>query len=338
MDRLKAQEKFKIIQEITDLTGSFMPAQIVLTANRLELFSTLAGKKLSAEELAETLETEPRATGLLCNALTALGFLVKENNTFNNSPKGEEFLVQGRSYYIGDNLRHQATLWQRWSQLTEVIKTGRPLPKQDVSDDQNKQQTREFTLAMANIGQLSARKVVEGLDMRGVKKIIDIGGGPGTYAMEMVKQNPAIQAIVFDQLDVVLIAEERIRQNGLSQQVATIAGDCFADDFGSGYDLAFLSNFIHIFGLEEIVILFKKVWSSLNTGGRMAIKDFFVNEDRSGPVFATQFALNMLLNTEKGNTYSFSEIQRAFDDAGFQWLNSFDVGQHSTVIVGEKIE
>ena len=335
---MESEEKYTIIHEITSLTSGFMPAQIVLTANRLDLFSKLSGKKLSTTDLADILRTDLRATTLLCNALTALGFLEKENEVYHNSPRSEEFLVTGRPFYVGDNLRHQAHLLECWSRLEEVVKTGKPIPRRQGTEEQKKQQTRDFTLAMANIGQLTASMVAEGLDLRPVKKIIDIGGGPGTYALEFVKKNTDLQAVVFDLPDVIPIAEERIRQFKVSGRVATKPGDYFVDDFGTGYDLAFLSNIIHSNSFEDIVFLFKKAWKSLNANGRIVVKDFFANEHRTGPVFVTQFAINMLLNTEQGNTYTFSEIKRAFDDSGFSWINSFEVGQHSTVIVGEKVE
>jgi cyclopropane fatty-acyl-phospholipid synthase-like methyltransferase len=185
---------------------------------------------------------------------------------------------------------------------------------------------------------LTASQVVEGLDLRDVNKMIDIGGAAGTYALEFVRKNPQIHAVVFDLPDVVAITKDVIRQFDMTEKVSTKAGDYFVDDFGSGYDLAFVSNIIHMLSFDEIIKLFKKVRLCLNPNGRIVVKDFFVNENRTGPVFATQFALNMLLNTEEGNTYTLSEMQQAFKDSGFAWINSFDVGQHSTVIVGEKME
>lgn len=335
---MEAEEKYKTIHEITSLTAGFIPAQIVLTANRLQLFSKLSGKKLSAKELANILSTDARATAMLCNALTALGFLEKEREVYHNSPRSEEFLVQGRPFYVGDNLRHQAHLLERWIRLEQVVKTGTPIPRTQGTEKQKQQQTRDFILAMANIGQLTASKVAEGLDLRAVKKVIDIGGGPGTYAMEFVKKQPDLQAVIFDLPDVIPIAEERIRQFNMTRKVTTRPGDYFVDDFGSDYDLAFVSNIIHMLSFDEIIKLFNKAWLCLKQNGRIVVKDFFVNENRSGPVFATQFAINMLVNTEKGTTYTFSEIKQAFKDSGFAWINAFEVGQHSTVIVGERIE
>lgn len=329
-------EKTKAIHEITGLTSAFMPAQIVLTANRLNLFTHLSGKKLTAEKLAQEMETEPRATAMLCNALTALGFLEKENDQYQNSAKSDLHLVQGQPYFIGDQLRHQTRLWQSWSKLEDAVKTGEPVPNAESSSEKNQQRARKFTLAMANIGQLSARQVVEGLDLRGVRKMIDLGGGPGAYALEFVKKNPNIHAVIFDLPDVVVVAEERLQQTEYNDRISTKPGDALEDDLGSGYDLAFMSNFIHILSYDRIISVFKRVSKALSPSGRIVVKDFFVNEDRSGPVFATQFALNMLLNTEGGNTYTFSEILAAFEKTGFQWLNSFQVGGHSTVIVAEK--
>lgn len=322
-------EPNQTIQEITSLTAGFMPAQIVLTANRLDLFSHLSGKTLTARKLAKEIGCDPNATERLCNALTALGFLYKnEEGAYKNAPKSEAHLVRGRSYYIGDSLRLQSKLWQSWSALEDVIRTGKPARKERTKDG-----SRQFTLAMANIGQLSARQVAEGLDLRGVRRMLDLGGGPGVYAEEFVRKNPDIHATIFDVPDVVEVTRERIRD---SAQLSTIAGDCFEDDLGADYDLVFMSNFIHIFALNEIIPLFNKVRKALNPRGRLVIKDFFMNDQHSGPVFSAQFALHMLVNTETGNTYSFPELRRALQEAEFRWLNSFTVAQHSTVIVAER--
>lgn len=325
-------ETHQAIDDITGLTAGFMPAQIVLTANRLDLFSHLAGKNMTAKTLAEKIQCDPRATGMLCNALTAYGFLEKaEDGTYKNAPKSQAHLVKGQPYYAGDSLRHQSQLWQRWSELEEVVRSGKPVPK-----EHTKEGTRQFTLAMANIGQLSASEVVEGLDLRGVKKMLDLGGGPGVYAEAFVRKNPDIQAVLFDVPDVIDVAKERLSQSEVSARIATRAGDGFEDDLGADYDLVFMSNFIHIFGLNEIVTLFKKVNETLTPGGRLVVKDFFMNDRRSGPVFAAQFALNMLINTDTGNTYTFAEMRDALQQSGLHWVNSFSVARNSTVIVAAK--
>ncbi|MFQ5601920.1 MAG: methyltransferase [bacterium] len=332
------EEKIQTVREITTLTGGFMPAQIVLTANRLEVFTHLSGTKLTGQQLAERLNTDARATELLCNALTALGFLQKKGGLFWNSAKADEHLVQGQPFYCGDNLRHQANYWHRWSQLEEVIKTGEPLPKKVDSPEEEKQQAAEFTLAMANIGRLSAAQTAAGLDLRNVRKMIDIGGGPGTYALEFVKKNPDLQVVVFDRPPVAAVAEESIRKSTFQKNITYRAGDCFVDNLGSDYDLAFLSNFIHIYSLEEIVVLFRRIWPALKSSGKLVVKDFFVNDERTGPPFAAQFALHMLINTERGSVYSLSEMQTALKEAQFQCISHFEVGEHSTVIVAEKAD
>lgn len=334
----ESTEKQKVIHEITRLTSGFMPAQIVLTANRMDLFSKLSGSGLYAENLARTLRTDKKATELLCNALCALGFLKKENEVYKNSKSAEEFLVTGQPYYIGDSLKHQANLLEKWLHLGEVIKTGKAIPKEQENAEKIKEHSRQFSMAMANVGHLTAQQVVDGLDLRSVTRLIDIGGGAGIYATEFVKKNESIHATIFDKPEVISVADEIIRQSGMPHRISTISGDCFTDDLGSGYDLAFLSNIVHIYGLEEITILFKKIHKVLNPNGRIVVKDFFVNENRTGPPFATQFALNMLLSAERGNVYAFSEINHAFSETGFDLINSFDVGAHSKVIIGAKID
>lgn len=335
---LESEDKYQTIHEVTSLASGFMPAQILLTAVGLDLFTHLGRNKMSAGELAQKLQVNSQALEKLCNALTALGFLEKENNAYANAAKYQIFLVKGEPYYVGDNLKHQIRLSQRWAKLHDVVRTGKPLPREKESGEQQKQHTREFTLAMANIGQLTASKVVEGLDLRGVKKMIDIGGGPGTYAIEFVRKNPEIQAVLFDLPAVTPIAGERLRRLNLADRISTKPGDYFSDDFGTDYDLAFLSNVIHSLGQEEMVRLFRKISSALKPNGNLIVKDFFMNENRTGPLFPAQFAINMLLNTENGNTYTFSELRHALQQAQFAWTYSFEVGHHSTVIVSRKLD
>lgn len=335
MNRLEMLEIVEAIDEITGVAAGFAPAQIILTANRLDLFTRLADGERSAQALAATLGTDPRATAMLCDALAAMELLIKKEDTYANSPKAARFLVRGQPYYIGDSLRHQAGLWARWGRLEEAVKTGAPVNR-DEHQESSEQKTREFTLAMANIGRLSAGQLVDGLDLHGVCTLIDVGGGPGIYAVECVRKQPDIRATVFDLPEVVSIAEEYIDTAALRDRVTTRAGDAMADDLGGPYDLALMSNFIHIFSLEQIHHIIKKVADALNPDGRLVVKDFFVNEARTGPRFAMQFAMNMLLHTEAGNTYSVSEIEEAFREAGLVWLYSYPVGRHSTVAVAGK--
>jgi len=290
---------------------------------------------LPAEEIAALLGTDGRATRMLLDALAAMGYVRKCDGTYENADISRRLLVAGSPFYQGDSLRHRYRLWFRWSALRDVMKTGWPSENLTVEYNESEgQRTKNFTLAMANSGRVRAAEVARALDLSGVRVLLDVGGGPGTYALAFARQFPQLRAVVYDLPEVCAIAQGEIARAGLSERVTTRAGDILVDELGRGYDLIFVSNLVHSYSLAEVRGIFCKAFEALTPGGRVVVKDIFAHEDRSGPLFSLLFAINMLVNTKGGDAYTFSQIEGVLTDAGFTKLKREKLTEQSWMIFG----
>lgn len=334
-DPILTEGKSRQIEDITSISMGFMKAQVLLTANKLDLFTRLSGKPLRDEEIARALKTDLRATRILLNALVALGFLTKRDELYSNAPHSEEFLTRGRPYYIGDILRHHLTLYRRWLHLSEVLQSGRPVERGSAAE-RSEEETRDFILGMANNARIAAQKLALSLDLRGEQRLLDVGGGPGTYAIAFAQRNPRLTAVVFDLPNVLKITREQLAMAGLTDRISVQPGNYLQDDFGQGFTLVLFSNIIHSLGPEEIRLVFQKAFRCLQSRGKILVKDFLANEERTGPLYSMLFAINMLVGTEKGDTYTYREVSSWLEEAGFQVTSAMELARSSHVVIGEK--
>lgn len=322
-------------QAIEELANGYKNAQILFTALRLELFETLGRDACSLEELNQRLQTDMRGLRILCDALTGLGLLEKTAAGYRNSEAALDSLIVDSPNSKSALLLHGARLYETWGRLYDAVKLGTPA-SDDAIDPRLKNDAPTFARAMADIARMSAAETAAALPLAGVSRMLDLGGGPGLYAIECARANPEIQAVVLDTDDTLTVTRENIRQAGLEGRVFTQAGDALNDDLGGGYDLVLLSNFLHIFSPEENQATLHRCAAALNPGGTVAVKDFLLNEDRTGPQWMTQFAVNMLVNTGGGDCYTRSEYLAWMNAAGFALVSESPVGCNSTMLVGEK--
>lgn len=293
-------------KELRKLWSGFWSARVVITANNLRVFDHL-GPARTAAETAGMLETDGRGTEILLDALTGLGLLKKSAGKYRNAPLANRFLVKGSPYYMGDIIRHADTLWQNWSQLDETVRSGRPARRAHDHE--------AFIRGMHDLARFRAREVIRAIGLKGVGRALDLGGGPGTYSMEMAKRG--VSATLFDLPETVRIARELVREAGV-EDVAFAGGDFLVDDIGSGYDLVFISQVLHAYPEEENVRLLAKARAALNPGGRVVIQEFYIDGSRTFPAQSALFAVNMLVNTEGGRCYAPEEMRRWLARAGFR--------------------
>lgn len=293
-------------RELRRLWAGFQTSRVILTANNLRVFDYLK-KPVGAQELAHTLGTDKRATEILLNALTGLGLLRKNKAKYKNTKISNKFLTKESPYYQGDSLRHADTLWRKWSGLDEVLRTGRP------SRVAHEHET--FINAMHNIAFLRVRYVLKEMNLKGVKTALDLGGGPGTYAMEMAKRG--VSVTIFDVPETIRIAKTLLSKEQV-KGVRFIEGDFLKDNIGKVYDLIFISQVLHAYGETENISLLKKCKSALNERGRVVIHEFYISDDKIKPLQGALFSVNMLINTERGRCYSPSEIKNWLLKADFK--------------------
>jgi 2-polyprenyl-3-methyl-5-hydroxy-6-metoxy-1,4-benzoquinol methylase len=294
------------VKELRKISFGFRPARVLLTANNYRIFDHLI-RPSPAKSISKSINTDLRATEILLDALSGVGLLKKQKNQYRNTRMASKFLVSGSQYYQGDILRHIDNLWKNWSGLDGVIKTGKP---HAISHDRT-----AFIYGMHNLATLKAREIINMIGLKGVKTALDLGGGPGTYSIEMSKRG--LSVTLFDFHDTISIAKEIIKKAGIDT-VNFISGDFMADDIGKGYDLILASQILHSYSEKDNVYLLKKCKKALNDGGRIVIQEFYISGKRTHPLQGALFSVNMLVNTEGGRCYSSEEIRSLLLKAGLK--------------------
>jgi SAM-dependent methyltransferase len=315
--------------DFTQLVNAWREGRIVLTAVELDLFSAI-GDGATAAEVARRLAVDPRGTGCLLHALAALGLLEKRGESFHNGPVAARFLCAGSPDERRGALLHGAALWHRWSALTECVRTGRPAERgpRDAAD------TGSFIAAMHANSTQRAPALIAALDLSGVRRVLDVGGGSGGYAIALARALPGIRVEVLDLADVVPLTQRYVREAGVADRVTTRVGDLNADDFGTGHDLVLISAICHMNGPAANADLIRRAARALVPGGRVVVLDHILEPDRTAPVAGAIFAVNMLVNTPAGGNYTEAEYFAWFRDAGLGGVAHVRMPGPTGLIVG----
>ena len=329
-----AKKKALMPELIMETAMGFQKSRILLTAFELGLFSELADASKTARQVSRALRTDERATDRLMSALCAEGLLRKKGGRYSNTPLTAKFLVVGRPGYMA-GLMHVVHLWDSWSTLTAAVLKGGAVGAEPIGD-RGRDWLTAFIAAMHWLGHARARHVIELIDLEGVSRVLDIGGGSGVYSVALVRAGRGVTATVFDLPQVASMTRRYVAEEGLSAKVKTVAGDFHTHDLGKRYDLALLSAIAHSNSPKENVRLLRKVWSALNPGGQVVIQEFIVDENRVDPPFGAMFALNMLVNTQAGDTYTESEVAAWLRRTGFARIRRVDTPVGTTLITGRK--
>lgn len=319
------------VPEIDNLARGFMASRIILSAVEVDLFGVLGEGALSSEELARALSADPRAVEILANALVALDLLTKEEGRFRNSPTSLKYLSSQSVRFRGGGLHHMANLWRSWDHLTEIVKRGGP-SKIPWTDDSRK----SFIQAMEHLGKGVAPQLAQALDLSKVKSALDLGGGPGIFAIALAKQKPDLKAVVLDLPYALEVARQAVTEAGLSDRITFKEGDFFKDDLGKDYDLVLMSSIIHSLDEEENLQVLARIKEALNPGGLLVIRDFLVDDSHTQPTQAAIFAVNMLVNTQGGRTYSFKEIAGWLKKLDFENIHHRDLDGRSQLVLANK--
>ncbi|MFC1500475.1 methyltransferase [Candidatus Zixiibacteriota bacterium] len=320
--------------DIKAIASGFRASRILLSAYELGVFTALGEGEKSAAEVSELIGSDARATDRLMNALCAVGLLEKKGDRFLNREAAGRFLVEGKPGYLA-GLGHYVNLWDRWSTLTEAVRTGTAVGRRSVGE-RGDEWLRSFIGAMHDRGVLQAPSLIAAIDLEGVSRVLDLGGGPGDFAMAFVRASESITAVVFDLPQVVPLTSEYIEEAGLSDRVDTVAGDFLTDDLGSGYDLIFLSAIVHSLSPDECRTLFRKCADALQPGGRVVVQDWVMSEDRTEPAEGAIFAINMLVNTRAGDSYTEAELNAWLGEAGLTDMETNKTPSGSAQVTGRK--
>ncbi len=333
---LRAKDAAGILpDDLMQTLRSFQDCRVILTAIELDLFSAV-GSGASARETARKIAADPRATEILLNALCALRLVTKANGIFHNTPVSSRYFVAGSPDYARDSLMHTVNLWSRWSNLTECVRAGTSAGRSEASD-RGTEWTRFFIAAMDRNARERAPQVVRAIGVEGRKRMLDVGGGSAAYSIAFCRASTALEAEVFDLPAVLDLTRRYIDAAGLTDRIRTRAGDLLESSLGSGYDLVLVSQVCHSLSEAENLELLKKCHSALTPGGTLAIQEFILEADKTAPKWAALFAINMLVGTRAGNTYSEDEYIGWLKQTGFRETRRIRMPGPSGLVLGTRV-
>ncbi len=301
---------------IMALSTAYWSSQTLLTANRIGLFTVLAEGPLSAEAVSQRLATAPRHTDLFLRACVGLGLVAKDADGYRNSPSAQTFLVPGKPTYLGNALAYSDDLYSVWGRLEETLRTGQPalVPESYLGRDQD--QTRHFVRGMHNRALAIGMGLLSLVDLKGRMRLLDVGGGPGTYSALLAQHEPGLHATVLDLPGVVAIAREILAEMGVGAQVGTLPGDYHETAFPDGQDAVLISGVFHRETEAACRSLIARACESLEPGGVLWVSDVFTDAGGVLPPFATLFGVNMMLTAADGGVHGTQEVAAWMTDAG----------------------
>jgi ubiquinone/menaquinone biosynthesis C-methylase UbiE len=317
----------------------YAPTLAIEAAVRHRVFDLLDKSPMTLEQLAD--ETKASARGLrgILNLLVSLELLAKKANVYSLTPESAAFLVSTKPGYHGMFFGHISDqLLPKWLQLSEIVRTGKPAIKVNQMKE-GEEFFAEFVESLFPLSFAAASKLGEHL---GVPKatepisVLDIGAGSGVWGIALAKQSPQVRIRVVDWPKVLEVTKKVARQHGVAERVTTAAGDFFEADFGTGHQIATIGHILHSEGEGRSRRLLKKTFDALAPGGVIAVQEFVPNDERTGPPGALIFAVNMLVNTEVGDTFTFAEMSQWLREAGFVNPRLLDVPAVSPLVLADK--
>jgi predicted O-methyltransferase YrrM len=304
--------------QLLDMLTQYQAPAILMAAHRLGIFAALGAGPATLPDLSGKLDLPERSLGILLRGAAALGLLTYEEGRFANAPLAAETLVPGTPGHIGRLVDKEAFFYRAWSRLEDCVRTDTaaiaPLQARARSEPET---TRNFLLALDDIAALYGGGFVPALDLAGTRRLLDVGGGVGSYAIGLARAYPELRATVLELPEVVPWAREFITAAGLAGRIDVVAGDFLTGEFPAGYDTILFSNIFHDQPTAVNQGLLAKAYRVLPAGGRVVVYEFLLEEDRVTPPASALFAVMMLVENQGGNAYTGGEIRSWLTGAGF---------------------
>jgi len=301
--------------------NAYQRTEALKAAIELEVFAAMGEGKATAPEIAKRCETSERGTRILCDFLCIMGFLNKDGNRYSLTADSAMFLDKRSPAYLGGAIEFLSSpmLTDGFKNFADAVRKGGTTMSDGGTVAPDNPIWVKFARAMAPMMALTAQLTAALVDPTadGKLKILDIAAGHGLYGLAFAKHNPQASIVALDWPNVLEVAKENAQKAGVIERYSTIEGSAFDVDYGTGYDLVLLTNFLHHFDPPTNEALLRKVHAALAEGGRAITVEFVPNEDRISPPEAAAFSVVMLGSTPNGDAYTFSEFERMFVSAGF---------------------
>ncbi len=304
--------------KILETSGYFWQTCTLHAAVKLDLFTIIAAGKTTSADIARAAGADQDGLRRLLNALTAMGLLTADDQGYANTRESAAYLVRTAPGYLGDMIMHHHYLVDAWRQLDQSVQTGEPVRiRSSLADDTVRE---AFHMGMYNNARLTAPRLVKKIDLSGRKRLLDMGGGAGTYAVFFCRQYPELTATVVDLPATRSFAEKVLNEYEMNERIEFIPCDYVNETLPGRYDAIWMSHILHSEDADTCRQMITQAYQVLETGGMTAIHDFILNNDRTGPLFPTLFSLNMLVGTPRGRAYTEKEITDMLTTAGFDQI------------------
>jgi ubiquinone/menaquinone biosynthesis C-methylase UbiE len=324
-------------ERIMQFAWGYVPPLVLEAAVRHRVFDVLdGGPKTIAQVQKETGASERGLTAVM-NALVGMDFLAKDKQgLFSLTPESSAFLVSTKPSFQGGFLRHGSEqLIPKWLHLNKIVETGRPEAAVNL-EEAGGDFFQRFVVDIFPLSYPAAQTLSRHLSADAVVRVLDLAAGSGVWSIALAQGSEKATVTVVDWPEVIPITRKTVSKFGLAERYSYVAGDLLQADFGSGHTVATLGHILHSEGRDRSRELLKKTFQGLAPGGTIAVAEFLVNADRTGPLNGLFFAVNMLVNTDSGDTYSFEEISGWLKEAGFTNARTLDAPGPSPLILATK--
>ena len=316
--------------EILGLANAYWRPFVLQAGVSLDLFTIMddaakKGETMTVSALAKAASCDERALGLFVTGLVSLGFFEREGDVLSLPEHSRAYLSRNSDDYLGFIIKHHSHIAPAWVKLAESVQTGKPMRGESSSHTEDAAEREAFLMGMFNVATHQAEAIAAALDLSGRKRLLDLGGGPGTYAVFFCRANPELTSTIFDKPTSEPIAMNIVRRYGLEDRIDFFGGNFLKDPLPQGYDVVWISQILHGDSPEDAAKLVRDAGKLLNPGGLLIVQDFVVDNDKRGPEHPALFGLNMLAVTEGGQTYTWAEIETMIRDAGAVSVRRLDI-------------
>ncbi|OWK34607.1 class I SAM-dependent methyltransferase [Fimbriiglobus ruber] len=307
-------------EKVLQFSFAYAPPLMIEAAVKLKVFDALVAGPKTIEQLASETGASDRGLRILLNGLVGLGLLTSSPTGYALTPEADTFLVSGRPSYLGGFFRHTSTqLIPKWLQLTDIVRTGKPAIAVN-AEGQGAAFFEQFVEDIFPLSRPAASGLADHLGLPATTKpvsVLDLAAGSGVWGISLAEKSPHVRVTAVDWPDVLHVTERVAKRQGVADRLTYVAGDLSVADFGTGHHVATLGHILHSEGADRSRALLKKTFAALAPGGTIAIAEWLVDDTRTGPPPGLIFAVNMLVNTDAGDTFSFGEIAKWLTEVGF---------------------
>lgn len=333
------QQKPVTPERIMQMAWGYAPTLILEAAIRNKVFDTIDSGPKTVDEVAAATGASPRGVRAIMNALVGFQLLKKTNGSYELTPESSTFLVSTKPSYQGGMIAHTSKqLIPSWLDLTDVVATGKPSSAVNRSDG-GEAFFQELVPNIFNMSYAPAKALAQHLalgESGPPVRVLDLGSGSGVWGIAVAQSSPRVRVTAVDWPGVLPITKKTADRLGVGDRYTLIPGDLGTVEFGGDYNVVTIGHILHSEGVERSKKLLRKCYDALAPGGTIAIQEFLVNPERTGPPMSLIFAVNMLVNTDTGDTWSFEEISAWLKEAGFANPRQLDAPGPSPLILATK--